>query len=131
MTMPRYPLSIRCLASVAILAVAAAGAGVPMCVSLLARAATPCAMHTDPGAPGHDHDVGISITAAPVGHDTCHDDAQTVGCAAGGVCPSGVTGALSSMQIDGVASPSHAFVFASTDGHESFIAAPLPPPPLA
>lgn len=131
-TAPRHPLSMRCLAAVATLTVALAGSGVPMCASLIARATTPCAMHTDHPAPaGHDHHEAIRVAAVPPGHDTCHEDAQSMGCATGGVCPGGGTGALHGTHVLGTLTPSHLIVFASAGVHESFVAQPLPPPPLA
>ena len=62
----------RVLAAVAALAVATQGGGVPMCVSLLAETAAPCAMHLpgthgtkDAGAPGPSSAL-ISYLAPPL-----------------------------------------------------------------
>jgi len=84
----RYPMLVRSLASAAALAVAAQGGGAPMCVSLIAKAVEPCAMHTHGAASAHDFDVA-TLSPAPLGNDACHADAESLGCAAGGTCPTG------------------------------------------
>jgi len=127
----RYPMLVRALASAAALAVAAEGGGVPMCASLLAEAAVPCAMH---GAGVHRaHHPGVaSVVAASAGHGACHVDAASPGCAAGGTCPTSGTAALVWIHIPiaprGVsrtvaAGPSSALI--------SYLAPPLAPPPQA
>src|SRR3989442_15506187 len=59
-----------------------------MCASLLANAATPCAMHSTSVEHAHDPAAAI-LVAVPAGHGTCHVDAGALGCAAGGACPTG------------------------------------------
>lgn len=132
MTPPRHPFALRSLAALAALAVAAVGGGVPMCVSLIARATTPCAMHSEhAGSPAH-HVAATSVNAAPSDDGSCHGDVQSMGCAAGGACPSGGTGALFyGAQAFGVAAPDRKAVFAVATTHLSFVAPPLPPPPQA
>lgn len=129
MSPSRYPPKVRCLAAVAIMAVAAAGGGLPMCVSLFARATQPCDMHADHAA-SKAHHVPATVNAAS-GDGHCHSDAQS-SCAAGGSCPSGGASAvLYGVQAPGVAAPDHSLVFAAPTPHLSFVAPPLPPPPQA
>src|SRR5881296_3491400 len=88
----RHPLIVRTLAAAVALAAAAQGGGVPMCASLLAEAAAPCAMHM--AAVHSTHDVTVAtVVAVPAGHGACHVDAASLGCAAGGTCPTGGTAA--------------------------------------
>src|SRR3989442_11084967 len=61
-----------------------------MCASLLANAATPCAMHSTSVEHAHDPAAAI-LVAVPAGHGTCHVDAGALGCAAGGARPTGGT----------------------------------------
>jgi len=131
MTPSRYPFTLRSLAALAALSVAAAGGGVPMCVSLIARATAPCAMHTEhAGSPAHH--VAATVHGAPSGDASCHGDAQSPGCATGGACPSGGPAApVCGAPAVAVAAPDHQTAFASAAAHLSFVAPPLPPPPQA
>jgi hypothetical protein len=119
------------LAAAVAVAAAAQGGGVPMCASLLAEAAAPCAMHM-PGTHG-TQDAGVAtLVAAPAGHGACHVDGARLGCAANGSCPTGGTAvpawsnvpivprAASRMVASG---PSSALI--------SYLAPPLAPPPQA
>lgn len=132
MTRSRYHFGFRSLAAVAALAVAAAGGGVPMCVSLIARATAPCTMHTEhAGSPAHRF-AAATVNAAPSGDASCHGDAESPGCATGGTCPSGGSAApVPGAQALGVAAPDHTTVLAAAAAHPSFVAPPLPPPPQA
>src|SRR5438093_13436957 len=121
----------RVFAAVAALAVATQGGGVPMCVSLLAETAVPCAMHL-PGMHGTHHASGATLVAAPAGQGACHVDAASLGCAAGGTCPTGGTAAPAWLNMPiaprvasrtGAPGPSSALI--------SFLAPPLAPPPQA
>jgi hypothetical protein len=121
----------RVLAVAAALTVAAEGGGVPMCVSLFAEAAAPCPMHEHPSAPGHDLPTA-ALTVALSGHGSCHGDAASLGCAAGGVCPTGGTAAPAAASASlTVLSSGRAAALAVDAARASFLAPPLPPPPQA
>jgi P-type Cu2+ transporter len=127
----RRPIVVRFLAFAAALAVGAQGGGVPMCMSLLAEVSTPCAMHTHAGSAVHDANV-VTLSAAPSGHDACHADAATFGCATGGACPSGGTAAPAWAHVlvaPRAASRTQDLGPAST--LTSYLAPPLAPPPQA
>src|SRR3989442_11800123 len=79
----------RILSALAVLAVAAWGGGAPMCASLLAEAAAPCAMHR-PGVHRAHHPGVATVVAASAGHGACHVDAASPGC----TCPTSGTAAL-------------------------------------
>jgi hypothetical protein len=107
----------------AILTVAASGSGIPMCVSLLARAAEPCAMHQ------HKSGHGAAVIAGHDVGDACHNDAEP-GCVSGGTCPAG--GSAASLAAQPVLSaPAFAAdaAFTIDPTPHSFFSAPLPPPP--
>jgi hypothetical protein len=127
----RYPMLVRSLASAAALTVAAQGGGVSMCVSLIAEATAPCAIHTHAASPGHDAHIA-TLSAAPSGHEACHADAASFGCAVGGTCPTGAAAvpAFAAPALT-IASLGRAPVLAVGRGHTSFVAPPLPPPPQA
>lgn len=121
----------RVFAAVAALAVATQGSGVPMCVSLLAEAAAPCAMHM-PGT--HQmHDAGVAtLVAAPAGHGACHVDAASLGCAGGGSCPTGGTAAPSWITVPIVPRAASRMVASGpSSALVSYLAPPLAPPPQA
>jgi len=115
----------RSAALAAALAVVLSGSGLPMCVSLLARAAEPCPMHQHqrggPGAEivaGHDMDGG------------CHSDAGDVGCATGGTCPTGGAAApVAAEAVLATSRPTRAVTPELDQAHLSFVSPPLPPPP--
>jgi len=116
----------RTLAALAILTVAASGSGLPMCVSLLARAAEPCPMH--------QHGDGSQATQIVAEHtmgDACHSDGD-VGCATGGSCPTG--GNATAIASEPVLATSGATVGVTPlieRAHLTFLSPPLPPPPQA
>jgi len=127
----RYPTLVRSVAAAAALALAAQGSGVPMCVSLLAEAVAPCAMHA-PGAQTHPtHDARIAtIAAAPSGHGACHLDAANTGCTAGGGCPTGGTAVPVWSHISLVSrAPARATALESVAALVSYLPSPLSPPP--
>lgn len=132
MTQRRYPFTLRSLAALAALSVAAAGGGVPMCVSLIARATAPCTMHTEhAGAPAH-HVATASVHAAPSDDGSCHADSQSWGCATGGLCPTGGTASLVLLGYPPISgAPTHGVAFQVAARHPSFDAPPLAPPPQA
>lgn len=114
------------------LSVATAGSGLPMCISLLAQALTPCDMHRHSGAPTHEHSAQLAALVAQAPGQACHQDAAGLGCAAGSTCPSGgpatpawanVTTGLGAASHTGVLGPDSAFI--------SYFAPPLSPPPQA
>jgi len=122
---------VRTLAAAVALGVTAQGGGLPMCVSLLAEAAVPCAMHAHRATDTHDVQVA-TLHAAPSSHDGCHTDAASLGCAAGGVCPTG--GPVAPVAVTSpVALRASIRVtplgLAST--FRSYFAPPLSPPPQA
>jgi hypothetical protein len=127
----RYPTVERFLAFAAALAVAAQGGGVPMCASLLAETAAPCAMHTHAAPPAHDTYVAM-LSAAPSGHGACHSDDANLGCATGGACPSGGTGAPAWASIPfAPRAASRMGVLGPVSALLSYLAPPLSPPPQA
>ena len=127
----RYPRLVRTLAAAVALAAAAQGGGVPMCVSLLAEAAAPCAMHM-PGTHG-TKDAGVAtLVAAPAGHGACHVDAASLGCAAGGTCPTGGTAAPAWLNIPiAPRVASRTVAPGQNSALISYLAPPLAPPPQA
>src|SRR5436309_9830649 len=127
----RYPTLVRTVAATVALVAAVQGSGVPMCASLLAEATAPCAMHL-PGIHGTHHASGATLVAAPAGQGACHVDAASLGCAAGGTCPTGGTAAPAWLNMPiaprvasrtGAPGPSATLI--------SFLAPPLAPPPQA
>src|SRR2546426_12528707 len=85
-----YPTLVRTVAAAVALVAAVQGSGVPMCASLLAETAAPCSMHR-PGTHQMNDDGVATLVAAPAGHAACHVDGASLGCAAGGTCPTGGT----------------------------------------
>jgi len=122
---------VRAFASAAALAVAAEGGGVPMCASLLAEAAVPCAMHSA-GVHRANHPGVASVVAASMGQGGCHVDAASPGCAAGGTCPTGGTAALGWINIPiAPRAASRAVAAGPSSALISYLAPPLAPPPQA
>src|SRR5260370_23251012 len=127
----RYPRLVGALACGGALAVAAEGGGVRMCASLLAEAAAPCAMHSA-GVHRAYHPGVASVVAASAGHDGCHVDAASPGCAAGGTCPTGGTAALVWINIPiPPRAASRTVAPGPSSAPVSYLAPPLAPPPLA
>ena len=122
---------MRTLAAAVALAAAVQGGGLPMCVSLLAEAAAPCAMHM-PGTHG-TKDAGVAtLVAAPPGHGACHVDAASLGCAAGGTCPTGGTAAPAWSSVPIVPRTASRMVAPGpSSALISYLTPPLAPPPQA
>jgi hypothetical protein len=126
-----HPMLIRVLAVAAALAVAAQGGGMPMCVSLLAEATTPCAMHTHTAPPAQSAHVAM-VSAAPSGHGACHAAAANLGCANGGACP--INGTAAPVWAKVSAAPpaaSRTEILGPASALKSYLAPPLSPPPQA
>ena len=134
MTPRRHSLTLRTVAAAAALVVAAAGSGVPMCVSLLAQAVAPCEMHSgDIGAAAHDHAAHVVAVAAPAsGQSSCHQDVAGLGCAAGSACPTAGPAAPAPATVPiGVRVASHTGALGPAANLISYLAPPLSPPPQA
>ena len=127
----RYPTLVRTVAAAVALVAAVQGSGVPMCASLLAEAATPCAMHSTSVEHAHDPATAI-LVAVPAGHGTCHVDAGALGCAAGGACPTGGIAAPAWLNIPiGPRVASRTVAAGPSSALISYLAPPLAPPPQA
>ena len=129
----RAPTTLRAIRLAVALSVASAGSGLPMCVSLLAQAVAPCAMHSGHnGVATHEHAAHVATLVPQPSGQACHQDAAGRGCAAGSTCPSGGTSApawakvsvaLRAASLTGVLGPDTTFV--------SYLAPPPSPPPQA
>ena len=127
----RYPTLVRTVAAAVALVAAVQGSGVPMCASLLAEAATPCAMHSTSMEHAHDPAAAI-LVAVPAGHGACHVDAASLGCAAGGTCPTGGTATPARINVPIVPRAASRIVAAGqSSALISYLAPPLAPPPQA
>jgi hypothetical protein len=94
-----------------------------MCVSLLARAAQPCAMHQ------HERGGAAQVMAGHEAGDTCHGEAD-LGCASGGTCPTSGTAAPLAAQPALLATAlGRDATFTLDPTPHSFSAAPGTPPP--
>lgn len=117
---------MRNAAAITVVAAVLSGSGLPMCMSLLARAAEPCAMHQHELAGHAAH--GARVAASHAG-DACHAGDGNTGCATGGACPTGGTAAP--VAHAGLGTPRVALgttpVIDQT--YPSFLAPPLSPPP--
>ena len=129
----RRSLALRTVATAAALAVAAAGGGVPMCVSLLAQAVAPCDMHPGHnGAAAHDHAAHVAALAAQASGQACHQDAAGLGCAVRNACPTGGPAAPACVHApSGVRVASRTGVPGVASDLISYLAPPLSPPPQA
>jgi len=111
--------------TVAIIGTVLWGSGLPMCVSLLARAAEPCAMHQ------HDQNghTAHSVQVVAGDADACHSGDGTTGCATDGTCPTGGTAAPAARA--GLSAPRLApnKTPLSDPTYLSFLSPPLSPPP--
>jgi len=102
-----------------------------MCVSLLAEAAAPCAMHM-PGTHQMNDDGVATLVAAPAGHGACHVDGASLGCAAGGACPTGGIAAPAWFNVPiGPRAASRTVAAGPSSALISYLAPPLAPPPQA
>jgi len=121
---------MRLLALGTALTVALSGSGLPMCASLLAQAAEPCAMHEHASGHAGHGPLAPQVVAGHAADDACHGRDGDLGCATGGTCPAG-----------GVAAPFAAAPLVTTGGlapdvppspdatYHSFLSPPAPPPP--
>lgn len=110
----------------AILATVLSGSGLPMCVSLLARAVEPCAMHQHEQAGHAAHGAQVAASHAD---DSCHPGDGNTGCATGGACPTGGTAAP--VAHAGLSTPRAALDSTPVldQPYPSFLSPPLSPPP--
>ncbi len=129
----RVSIALRGIGFTLALSTAAAGSGLPMCVSLLAQAAAPCDMHAGHNrvvTHGHAAQFAALVTAAS--GQACHQDVSSLGCAAGSACPTAGPAAPAWAHVPlgaRAASPSGILGPAST--FISYLAPPLSPPPQA
>jgi hypothetical protein len=127
----RHPLTVRALAAAVAFAAVAQAGGAPMCASLVAEAAAPCAMHMR--GMHETNDAGVAtVVAAPTEQGACHVDAASLGCAAGGSCPTGGTTAPAWINIPIVPrAASRVAAPGQSSALMSYLAPPLAPPPQA
>ena len=127
----RAGLRAMCLAVA--LSVGTAGSGLPMCISLLAQAATPCDMHSGHnGGATYEHAAHLVALVAQASGQMCHQDAAGLGCAAGSTCPTGspATGVWAKVSV-GLRAESRTRVLRPGSTLISYLAPPLSPPPQA
>lgn len=117
---------MRMVAAITVVATVLSGSGLPMCVSLLARAAEPCATHQHEQAGHAAHGAPVAASHAD---DACHSGDGNMGCATDGACPTGGTAAP--VAHVGLSTPRAALdttpVIDQT--YPSFLSPPLSPPP--
>ena len=124
----RVPIVLRGVALAVALSVAAAGSGLPMCVSLGAGAAPPCDMHR-----GSQPTLvtGASVHSQGSPHN-CHQDVPGLGCLGAGACPTADPGTPVRPAAPIVLRAAiRANVPEPTDALVSYLAPPLSPPPQA
>jgi len=129
----RAPTALRALCLAVALSVTTAGSGLPMCVSLLAQAASPCDMHSGhSGATTHEHAAHLAALVAQGSGQACHQDAAGLGCATGSTCPSGGAATLAWAKVSvGLPAASRTGVLGPDTTLISYFAPPLSPPPQA
>ncbi|HYU02114.1 MAG TPA: hypothetical protein VEK85_17220 [Gemmatimonadales bacterium] len=127
------PLACRAVALAAIISVGSTGTGLPMCLSLLAQAAAPCAMHaTHPGGATHQHAAQLTALVAPVPGQACHQDVAGLGCTTRIACPTAGAATPARTRASFALPAASRFGLAGPDsGFASFLAPPLSPPPQA
>src|SRR2546426_2776835 len=129
----RAPTALRACRLAVALSVAAAGSGLPMCVSLLAQAAAPCDMHSSHNsAATHEHAAHLTALVARGSGQAGHEDAAGLGCAAGSTCPTGspATAVWAKVSV-GLPAASRTGVLGPSSSLVSYLAPPLSPPPQA
>ena len=129
----RAPLASRSVALAVALSIAATGSGLPMCLSLLAQAAAPCAMHSvSRGGAPHEHAPQFAALVAQTAGHACHQDAAGLSCTAGSTCPTGGPAAPvwagTPVALDGAC---RIGVLGPVAAFASYLAPPLSPPPQA
>ena len=124
--------ALRAIALVTAVSLTATSGGLPMCLSALAQAVAHCAMH----GKGH-HQVGHAVSlslqlVAPDGSQSCHADADGLGCSGPSVCPAAGPAVPAGADVPmAVRSVSRAAAPASRASPLSYLAPPLAPPPQA
>jgi len=129
----RGHLALRAIALVTAVSLMTTSGGLPMCLSALAQAVAHCSMHGD----GHHHDghavASLSLQlVAPDGSQSCHPDADGLGCSGASVCPAvGPAVPAGPDLLMAVRSVSRAAAPAFAAFLLSYLAPPLAPPPQA
>ncbi|HEX4627198.1 MAG TPA: hypothetical protein VH137_00285, partial [Gemmatimonadales bacterium] len=98
MPFARAPRTLRGVALTVALAVATAGNGLPMCLTVLAHLAAPCAMHTGhQGDQAPHHRSSAATLSAQPPSQACHPGDAGPGCT-GSACPTGGPAAPAGVQ---------------------------------
>jgi len=124
-------LALRAIALVTALSLTATSGGLPMCLSALAQAVAHCAMHGDRHHQGGHAVASLSLQlVAPDGPQSCHADADGLGCSGASVCPAAGPAMTAGADLPvAVRNLSRAAAPASTASLLSYLAPPLAPPP--
>ena len=124
-------LALRAIALVTALSLTATSGGLPMCLSALAQAVAHCAMHGDRHQRGGHAVASLSLQlVAPDGPQSCHADADGLGCSGASVCPAAGPAMTAGADLPvAVRNLSRAAAPASTASLLSYLAPPLAPPP--
>jgi len=104
-----------------------------MCLSALAQAVAHCAMHRDGHHQGGHAVASLSLQlVAPDGAQSCHADADGLGCSGATVCPAAGPAVHAGADVPvAVRSVSRMAAPASAASLLSYVAPPLAPPPQA
>ena len=129
----RAPVVLRSTALAVALCIATAGSGLPMCLSLVAQIATPCAMHLRNHAGAtHEHTVELAALVAQAPGQACHPNAGDLGCAAGSACPTSGPAAPAWSRVPvALRTASRMEALGPAAALVSYLAPPLSPPPQA
>ena len=129
----RGPLALRAIALVTAVSLTATSGGLPMCLSALAQAVAHCAMHGDGHHQGGRVVASLSLQlVAANGSQSCHPDADGLGCSGASVCPAVGPAVPAGADLPmAVRSVSRAAAPPSTASFLSYLAPPLAPPPQA
>src|SRR5439155_26759084 len=128
----RGHLALRAIALVTAVSLKATSGGLPMCLSALTQAVAHCAMHGE-GHHQDGHAVSLSLQlVAANGSQSCHPDADGLGCSGARVCPAVGPAVPAGADLPmAVRSVSRAAAPASAASLLSYLAPPLAPPPQA
>ena len=128
----RGHLALRAIALVTAVSLTATSGGLPMCLSALTQAVAHCAMHGE-GHHQDGHAVSLSLQlVAANGSQSCHPDADGLGCSGASVCPAvGPAVPAGPDLLMAVRSVSRAAAPAFAAFLLSYLAPPLAPPPQA
>ena len=126
----RHPLLVRIIVANVAHAAAAQAGGAPMCASLVAELAAPCAMHIHQAARPHNGD-NATQSVVTSGHEACRADAATPGCLTGGACTSGTAAPVGARVPVAPRAASRTGVLGPVSALISYLAPPLSPPPQA